>query len=303
MTVIGMQPVRRHGSCPSTTSGRTSRMTCTTAARSCRVGRRARRRRSAGNARSCAPRAAAASCCSSSRWVIERGEVGVGVPCALGAVGADAQVHLGAGGRPLGERRAAAELDVVGVGADREHACRPGEIDRERHGFPLWPFGPCRRATARARRTALAPDADHGVGDSSAARSAGVSTSKPRLSSWTMRTSRPAATRPRRGGGRTNRVRTRTRSRRRSGSRSTGVPSSRWSGTITATGAPPSSATPSRRRGERQVGVHDDDARQALCAHPIASRGCGARRASPGRRLARARAASPTSRPRRRSRR
>ena len=84
------------------------------------------------------------------------------------AVGADAQVHLGAGVGPLRERRAAAELDVVGVGADRE---RPGA------------------GTGRSTRSG------HGVGLAvvrpSAARSAASSTSKPSAGSRTIRTSRP----------------------------------------------------------------------------------------------------------------
>ena len=55
-------------------------------------------------------------------------EVGVGVPGALRAVGADAQRDVGAGVGPLGERGAAAELDVVGVGADRERTLpAPGD--------------------------------------------------------------------------------------------------------------------------------------------------------------------------------
>ena len=43
-----------------------------------------------------------------------------GVPGALRAVGADEVVHDAAGGRPLGERGAGTELDVVGMGADRQ---------------------------------------------------------------------------------------------------------------------------------------------------------------------------------------
>ena len=39
------------------------------------------------------------------------------------------QVHLGAGVGPLRERRAAPELDVVGMGADREHPRRYREVD------------------------------------------------------------------------------------------------------------------------------------------------------------------------------
>ena len=54
------------------------------------------------------------------------------------------------------------------------------------------------------------------------------------------------------------------------GSESTGVPSSRWSGTMTATGAPPSQTTASSDSGERKIGVHDRVPRRA------ASRGPGA---------------------------
>ena len=96
----------------------------------------------------------------------ERPEVGLGVPGALRAVGADAQVHLGAEIRPFGQRRAAPELDVVGVGADREHTARHGEVDAEGHGV-----GSCSWA--------------------SASRSDASSTSNPSAWSRTTRTSRP----------------------------------------------------------------------------------------------------------------
>ena len=56
----------------------------------------------------------------------ERGEVGADVPRALRAVGADEVVDDAAGGGPLGQRAAGAELDVVGVGADRQR--RAGHV-------------------------------------------------------------------------------------------------------------------------------------------------------------------------------
>jgi hypothetical protein len=63
----------------------------------------------------------------------ERGDVGIRIPCALGAVGADAQVYIGACRRPLGQRRAAAELDVVGMGTDRKNTRGASEINRRGH--------------------------------------------------------------------------------------------------------------------------------------------------------------------------
>ena len=50
----------------------------------------------------------------------ERADVGVGVPRPLRAVGAHEVVDDASVGGPLGERRAAPELDVVGVRADRQ---------------------------------------------------------------------------------------------------------------------------------------------------------------------------------------
>ena len=63
----------------------------------------------------------------------ERGDVGVAVPRALGAVGADAHGDQRTGGGPLGERGAASELDVVGMGADGEHAFWCRKVDPNGH--------------------------------------------------------------------------------------------------------------------------------------------------------------------------
>ena len=54
----------------------------------------------------------------------ERRQVGDGVPRALRAVGAHEVVDDAAGGRPLGERAAGAELDVVGMGGDGQRRRR-----------------------------------------------------------------------------------------------------------------------------------------------------------------------------------
>ena len=95
------------------------------------------------------------------------GDVGVTVPGALGAVGADAHRDVRAGVGPLGERRAAPELDVVGMGADRKHALWGCEIDGDRHVRDL------SRIIWRVRR------------------SSSMSTSKPSSGSRTIRTARP----------------------------------------------------------------------------------------------------------------
>src|SRR5262245_35742397 len=96
--------------------------------------------------------------------VDERLRVGVLVPGALRAIGADAHHDMRARVGPFRERGAAAELDVVGMGADGEHA--RGHLPVER---------------------------GHGVGDSSRARSSGTSTSNASDGSVTTRTVSPAA--------------------------------------------------------------------------------------------------------------
>ena len=58
-------------------------------------------------------------------------EVGVGVPRPLRAVGADEVEDRAALRRPLGERAAATELHVVGVGGDGERAPRHREVEGE----------------------------------------------------------------------------------------------------------------------------------------------------------------------------
>ena len=82
--------------------------------------------------------------------------VGVDVPGALRPVGADQEVDGGTGGSPLGEGGATLELDVVGMGADREGAARDGEIDSHLRILPgrvaRGRQGRRRRAPATARR-------------------------------------------------------------------------------------------------------------------------------------------------------
>ena len=60
------------------------------------------------------------------------GDVGVGIPRSLGSVGADQVVHDAAGVGPLGQGCPASELDVVGMGADRQRRGRHGEVVGER---------------------------------------------------------------------------------------------------------------------------------------------------------------------------
>src|SRR5215217_2424471 len=62
----------------------------------------------------------------------ERGEVGADVPRPLRAVGADEVVDDAAGRRPLGERPSRTELDVVGMGADRQRRARDVVVARPR---------------------------------------------------------------------------------------------------------------------------------------------------------------------------
>jgi len=62
----------------------------------------------------------------------ERGPVGRRVPRTLGTVGQDELGDLAAGRGPLGQRGATAEVDVVGVGADRQSPLRDGQIDGDR---------------------------------------------------------------------------------------------------------------------------------------------------------------------------
>ena len=130
VAVVGMEAVRRPRIVRRARRRAGLRGSPRTTARACaEIVRRARRRR-AEEVRRRARRARRRVSLLRLARRDQRGEVGVGVPRALGAVGADAQVHVGAGVRPLRERRAAAELDVVGVGADREHAAAAtGEVD------------------------------------------------------------------------------------------------------------------------------------------------------------------------------
>ena len=109
------------------------------------------------------------------------GEIGVRVPRSLGAVGAHAEVHLGARVGPFRQRRRTPELDVVGVGADREDAAGDREIDLSRHDV-----GSVVTASAVVSRRRLRGSC------ASASRSDSSSTSKPNARSSTMRTFRPS---------------------------------------------------------------------------------------------------------------
>ena len=79
------------------------------------------------------PSTCAAARCSSSRIVISEVEVGAGIPRPLRPVGADEEVHLRPRVGPLGQRRAAPELDVVGMGPDREHPIGGRQVDPQTH--------------------------------------------------------------------------------------------------------------------------------------------------------------------------
>ena len=65
-------------------------------------------------------------------FVLAQGDEGClvafGVPRTLGAVGQDQVVDGGAGGRPLGQRSTAAELDVIGMRPDGQGDGRDGEV-------------------------------------------------------------------------------------------------------------------------------------------------------------------------------
>ena len=160
-------------------------------------------------------------------------------------------------------------------------------------------------ASARARHRKVDGDrhrgADRDAAPRARARSSATSTSKPSSGSRTMRTVEPArraaSAVPGRG---TRPVRERER-RARPGATSTGVPSSRWSGTITATGAAPSPVTASSDDASGRSACTIDDAVEPAVARPRAARG--------GRGVERARVgddgaavlARPTRRPRARS--
>ena len=125
------------------------------------------------NRTSTAPRILAASRCSSSRRATSAARSASGSHVPLEPSVQTQQVDLGAGVGPLGERGAAPELDVVGVGADRQHAAGDREVDAQHHGVGS--------ATASG-----------GGSWASASRSDSSSTSKPSARSSTMRTSRPS---------------------------------------------------------------------------------------------------------------
>ena len=150
---------------------------------------------------------------------------------------------VGACRRPLGQRRAAAELDVVGMGADREHAAR-GE-----RGRPSW----SRRAATRAGR-----------------RSSGRSTSKPRLvvADDPHFQARPRAASAR---WRANEPGPYANAKRRVDRNAhTGVPSPRWSGTAPRPRAAPSPATSSSVVANGRSPCTTTTRAQALLAYPCA---------------------------------
>ena len=84
----------------------------------------------------------------------ERDGVGERVPRALRSVGAHEVMDRATGGGPLRERRAASELDVVGMGADRERGARHVEVagPRARLG-ERWLAGFVARSCERGRMT------------------------------------------------------------------------------------------------------------------------------------------------------
>ena len=155
----------------------------------------------------------------------QRGGVLVGVPGALRAVGEDQVVHDAAGGGPLGQRGAAPELDVVGVGADGQ-----------RHA----------RASGRSTDTASPAAGQARRASRAAARSAGTSTSQPSRGSRTTRSGQARGARPRPVAGERARPVGEAEARRRSGRDATLVPSSWRSGTRVT---PSTSADPRRGRG------------------------------------------------------
>ena len=110
------------GSWPSTTSGRSSRMTRATSPAVVAIVLPGRRRPDRGSAtspaRSPAKPAGRLALLDRGGAATRAGEVGGRVPRALRTVRADEVVDDASGGGPLGERAAGAELDVVGVGAD-----------------------------------------------------------------------------------------------------------------------------------------------------------------------------------------
>ncbi len=86
-------------------------------------------------------------------------QVGAGVPTALGPVGEDQVVDPAPGRRPLGQRGAAAELDVVGMGADgqgaeagvgRSTVTAPGRAGRPPAGRSDLPTAPGSDASLRS---------------------------------------------------------------------------------------------------------------------------------------------------------
>jgi hypothetical protein len=84
----------------------------------------------------------------------QRAHVHVGVPRPLRPVGADQVADLATGRGPFGERAPAAELHVVGMGADGEGPRRQGKVDGEvRHEWARSDGRSTSRARSGARTT------------------------------------------------------------------------------------------------------------------------------------------------------
>ena len=117
----------------------------------------------------------------------ERCGVRLGIPRALGAIGAHEVMHDASRIGPLGERGAGPELDVVGVRADRQSARRDVEVDRR---LPRQ-----RRGVAAQRRLARIVRNHPGssVRRAGWARSSGVSTSRASRGSRRTSTRSPGA--------------------------------------------------------------------------------------------------------------
>ena len=253
-----------HGSCPSTTSGRASRITA--AHRGARLAARcrARRRRSAGTRRRRAPRIAAASRCSSSRVAIERARGRRRRPRCPSSRRCRRTSSRACPRRPT-SRASRRSRTRCRRGARRSRARRPG-TGRSTVGCVIRrgvraAARRARRGRRRRRRRSRAP----------ASRTIRTVSERRRASAaWRAARTGPVGERER---------------RRAVGTESTGVPSSRWSGTMTATGAAPSRddrVERSRPAGGRRARRRTAPAPRSTAHAP--ARGGRRRRANPGRR-------------------